>query len=149
MPTDRWLTPAALNDFTGGTLQGICTKLDYLNELGITAIWLSPIFTAVSYHAYDTVDYFSAIDPRFGTEADLRALVAAAHDLGIRVILDFVANHTGITFAPFVAAQAATDSPHREWFSFDDAYPHGYRTFFDVAEMPQLNAGTPTVPVSL
>ncbi|MCB0064518.1 MAG: hypothetical protein KDE19_20485 [Caldilineaceae bacterium] len=140
---DLWLTRPELNQFTGGTIQGVQTKLDYLADLGISVIWLSPIFTAVSYHAYDTVDYYT-IDPRFGTKADLQALVAAAHARGIRVILDFVANHTGITFAPFVAAQQGNPT-YRNWFTFGEGYPHGYRSFFGVATMPQLNTDNPAV----
>ncbi len=134
--TDRWLSTDELNSFTGGTLNGVREHLDYIADLGITAIWLSPIFTATSYHGYDTVDYY-AIDPRFGTKDDLQQLVQAAHARKIRVILDFVANHTGPTFYPFVEAQAGDDT-YRKWFTFDEAYKHGYRTFFDVATMPQL-----------
>lgn len=141
--TDRWLAIEELNTFTGGTIQGVTDHLDYLATLGVTVIWLTPIFTALSYHAYDTVDYY-AIDPRFGTKDDLHALVAAAHERGLRVILDFVANHTGPSFAPFVAAQQG-DPDHREWFTFDASYEHGYRTFFGVAEMPQLNTDAPAV----
>ncbi len=141
--TDRWLTPTELNTFTGGTIKGVLDHLDYLAELGVTALWLSPIFTAISYHGYDTVDYY-AIDPRFGTKADLRQLVQAAHDRKIRVILDFVANHTGVTFVPFVEAQAG-HGPYRGWFTFDDAYKHGYRAFFDEPSMPQLNTDAPEV----
>ncbi|MCB0109370.1 MAG: hypothetical protein KDE53_25780, partial [Caldilineaceae bacterium] len=128
--SDRWLPPEELNAFTGGTINGVTEHLDYLAELGVTALWLSPIFTAISYHGYDTVDYF-AIDPRFGTKEDLQRLVQAAHRRNMHIILDFVANHTGVTFAPFIEAQKPT-SAYRHWFSFDSAYKHGYRTFFDV-----------------
>lgn len=140
---NRWLITEELNSFTGGTIKGVCEHLDYVADLGITAIWLSPIFTATSYHGYDTVDYY-AIDPRFGTKADLQQLVQAAHARNIRVILDFVANHTGLTFAPFLNARAGNSAYH-DWFTFDDAYPHGYRTFFDVSTMPQLNTDAPVV----
>ncbi len=139
----RWLITEELNLFTGGTINGVREHLDYLTDLGITAIWLSPIFTAISYHGYDTVDYY-AIDPRFGTKADLQQLVQAAHARNIRVILDFVANHTGPTFAPFLKARAGNRA-YRDWFTFDDAYPHGYRTFFDVSTMPQFNTDAPAV----
>lgn len=140
---DRWLAPQELTEFMGGTIRGVTERLDYLVDLGISVIWLSPIFTAVSYHAYDTIDYF-AIDPRFGTEADLRELVVAAHERGLRLILDFVANHTGMTFPPFIEAQAG-NAQYRRWFNFGDEYTHGYRTFFDVAEMPQLDTDQPEV----
>lgn len=141
--TDRWLAPEEMNDFTGGTINGITDHLDYLADLGVTALWLSPIFSATSYHGYDTVDYF-AIDPRFGTKDDLHRLVQQAHQRGIRIILDFVANHTSTEFAPFVEAQNPA-SDYRQWFSFGAGYKHGYRTFFGVASMPQLDTDHPAV----
>jgi cyclomaltodextrinase len=139
-----WLTPAELNEFAGGNLRGVIERLDYLVDLGITAIWLSPVFRTPTYHGYDTTDYYT-VDPRFGTNADLAELVRAAHDRGLRVILDFVANHTSTEFAPFATALSDEHSPYRSWFSFDPAYPHGYRTFFNVAAMPQLNTDHPAV----
>src|SRR6185295_1823855 len=89
--------------FMGGTLRGVLEKLDYITALGVTTIWLSPIFRTPTYHGYDTSDYYT-IDPRFGTNADLHELVTAAHARGLRIILDFVANHTSVAFAPFVEA---------------------------------------------
>src|SRR5690606_3826956 len=102
-------------------------------------IWLTPIFAAGTYHAYDTSDYYE-IDPRFGSKEDLRTLVAQAHRREMRVILDFVANHTSAQSAIFQEALADPDSPYRQWFSFGAGYKHGYRCFFDVAVMPQFNA---------
>ncbi len=139
-----WLSEDEMNTFMGGNLQGITARLDYIAELGVTALWLTPIFSADAYHAYDTLDYWE-IDPRFGTKADLRALVDAAHARGLRVILDFVANHTSSASPAFQAALADTASPYREWFSFDPAYTHGYRCFFDVASMPQFNVDSRAV----
>lgn len=141
-PTGRWLTPAELNEFTGGGLRPIIDKLDYIVELGATVIWLTPIFATPSYHGYDTSNYCE-IDPRFGTKADLRKLVDAAHARGLRVILDFVANHTSLDFVPFRQAQSDPAAPSRSWFSFGDTYTHGYRTFFNVASMPQFNTDDP------
>jgi cyclomaltodextrinase / maltogenic alpha-amylase / neopullulanase len=135
---DGWLTPAEMNKFMGGDLQGITARLDYIADLGATAVWLTPIFVASSYHAYDTADYFE-IDPRFGTKEDLRALVQAAHARGLRVILDFVANHTSSEAPIFKEALHDPASPYRDWFTFDASYKHGYRSFFDVASMPQFN----------
>ena len=134
---NRWLTPDELNQFMGGTLRGILQKLDYIANLGVTVIWLSPIFKTPTYHGYDTTDYYT-IDPRFGANEDLRALVNAAHSKGLRVLLDFVANHTSVEFAPFVEAQKNSETSYREWFDFAEIYPHGYRAFFNVASMPQL-----------
>lgn len=141
---NRWLTPAELNEFTGGTLHGITDKLDYIAALGVTVLWLSPIFVTPTYHGYDMTDYYQ-VDPRFGANDDLRTLVDAAHARNLRVILDFVANHTSIDFVPFVQAQADPDSAYRTWFTFDAAYPHGYRTFFTAASMPQLDTDQPAV----
>jgi len=88
-----WLEPAQMNEFLGDDLPGVTARLDHIADLGANTIWLTPIFLAASYHAYDTIDY-TRIDPRFGVKADLAALVEKAHRLGLRVVLDFVANHT-------------------------------------------------------
>ena len=141
---NRWLEPAEMNTFTGGTLRGVIDKLDYITDLGATVIWLSPIFVTPTYHGYDTTDYYQ-VDPRFGTNAELRELVAAAHARGLRVLLDFVANHTSVDFAPFVQAKTDPASAYRPWFGFDGGYTHGYRTFFNVASMPQLDTDQPAV----
>ncbi len=140
--TSAYLPPARLNRRAGGHLAGVRAQLPYLAALGITAIWLTPIFSSPSYHGYDVSDYFQ-IDPHVGSKDDLRALVAAAHDLGIRVILDFVANHTSREFAPFRQALADPASPYRRWYEFDECYKNGYRCFFDVPGMPQLALDQP------
>ncbi len=124
--------------FWGGTLRGIADRLEYVADLGATVLWLTPFFRTRTNHGYDTIDYY-AVDPRFGSLDDLRALVHKAHVLGLRVIFDFVANHTGLDFAPFQRALADAESAERGWFSFGQQYPSGYRTFFDVRSMPQLN----------
>lgn len=136
--------PASLRDFFGGTLAGIAEKLDHVASLGATAIWLTPIFASPTVHRYDTTDFF-AIDPRLGTADDLRTLVQAAHARDIRVILDLVCNHVSNQHPFFQQAHADPASPYRDWFTFDPAYPHGYRTFFNVAGMPKLNTANPAV----
>src|SRR5262249_54114726 len=87
--------------FAGGTLPGLESKLGYLHRLGVTAIWISPIFKQVnaddSYHGYGIQDFLE-VDPHFGTREDLRRLVRAAHELGIRVVLDIIVNHCGDVF---------------------------------------------------
>lgn len=87
--------------FVGGTLAGVESKLGYLQRLGVTAVWLSPIFKQVNadntYHGYG-IQHFLDVDPHFGTRDDLRRLVQSAHTLGIRVILDIILNHTGDVF---------------------------------------------------
>ncbi len=92
---------ASRHQWQGGNLRGVSSKLDYLEHLGITTIWLSPIFKQIayhqSYHGYG-IQNFLAIDPHFGSEADLQELVEAAHERGMRVILDIVINHAGDVF---------------------------------------------------
>jgi glycosidase len=95
----RWRD--AGTDFVGGTLAGVESKLGYLARLGVTAVWLSPIFKQVaadhSYHGYGIQDFLD-VDPHFGTREDLTRLVASAHAMGIRVILDVILNHSGDVF---------------------------------------------------
>lgn len=115
-------------DYYGGDLAGIRSKLGYLHGLGVTVLYLNPIFAAASNHSYDTRDY-RTIDPRFGTEADWRALVADAARLGIRIILDGVFNHVSSDSPYFdryghfreIGACESVDSPYRTWFIFRDA----------------------------
>jgi glycosidase len=96
----------------GGTIRGTQSKLPYLKELGVTAIWLSPVFKQRvhlnTYHGYGVQDFLE-VDPRFGTRDDLVALVAAAHKAGIRVILDIIFNHSG---ANWIYADGTPDGPH-------------------------------------
>ncbi|MDH5527082.1 MAG: alpha-amylase family glycosyl hydrolase [Nitrospirota bacterium] len=99
---DSTLWRAAGKDFTGGTLKGLQSKLGYLQRMGITAIWISPLFKQVTkadtYHGYG-VQNFLEVEPRFGTREDLKQLVKAAHDMDMRVILDVIVNHSGDVFA--------------------------------------------------
>ncbi|WP_446689146.1 alpha-amylase family glycosyl hydrolase [Rhizobium sophorae] len=96
----RWRDAGA--GWCGGTLKGLTSKLGYLKRLGITAIWVSPIFKQVAfqetYHGYGIQDFLD-VDPHFGTREDLRALVSTAHAMGIRVILDIILNHSGNVFS--------------------------------------------------
>ena len=138
----RWLEPEEMEEFHGGTLRGVIDHLDYIAALGVTTIWLTPIFTTSSYHGYDTVDFLE-IDPRFGTKADLAELVQGAHARGLRILLDFVANHSSDQFAPFQEALHDRDSIYRQWYSFGPQYDHGYRCFFTAASMPQFNHDNP------
>lgn len=126
-----------LRGFYGGTLQGVIEKLDYIASLGATAIWLSPIFASPSHHGYDATDLYS-VEPRLGTDDDLRALVDEAHARGIRIILDFVPNHVSKQHPYFVSAQQDPDSPYRDWFVFHH-WPDEYETFFGVKNLPQWN----------
>jgi cyclomaltodextrinase len=131
----KWLQTQDLAKPFGGTLRGVIEKLPYIHDLGFNAIWLSPIFTSPSHHGYDTSDY-EQIEPRLGTQADFEALVAQAHELGIRIILDFVANHVSNQHPAFQAALQSPESPYKDWFYWNP-WPH-YRCYFDVPEMPEL-----------
>ena len=139
--------------FYGGSLRGIEEKLGYIVSLGVTAIYLNPIFEAVSNHRYDTADYMR-IDPRLGTEDDLRSLCAHAAELGISIILDGVFNHTGADSRYFDlygnyggrGAYGNPDSPYRDWYEFCEAKSDGpdYRAWWGVADLPEINEDAPT-----
>lgn len=133
--------PASPHDYWGGTLRGITDKLDYLAELGVTALWLSPIFPSPSYHGYDASDYFE-IEPRLGSIDDLRRLCDQAHQRGMRIMLDFVAAHVSWEHPYFKAARQDPLSPYRDWFYFGDG-PDDYETFFGVRQMPKVNTAHP------
>lgn len=100
-----------------GDIQGLISKLDYINSLGVKAIWLSPIHPAMSYHGYDVTDY-TKVNPEYGTMADFEQLVAKAHSLGIKIYLDYVMNHTGKDHPWFVSAKSSPDSEYRDYFTF-------------------------------
>lgn len=142
--------PAAPADrrVQGGTLAGIQQSIPYLLNLGITAIYLTPIFRAESYHKYDTIDYF-AVDPCFGTDQEFRSLIASLHDQGIRIILDGVFNHCS-QHHPFfqdVIAQGQA-STYWDWFTVHgddvtfDPEPN-YACWAGVGNMPEWNHDNP------
>jgi len=132
----------------GGDLAGIRAAIPYLSNLGINALYLTPIFHASSYHKYDTIDYFS-IDPTFGDNAEFRELVAALHDRGIRIILDGVFNHCSDRH-PFFrdAAEKGPASEYWDWFTVDgdrivtDPEPN-YTRWAGVRTMPEWNHRNP------
>ena len=132
-----WTQTENLTDYCGGTLWGIRDRLDYIQELGATAIWLSPTWPSTSYHGYDVTD-FKAVSERLGGAEAMQALVTEAHGRGIKILLDLVANHTSYEHPYFVEASTKPDSPYRSHFLFDKS-EIGYRTFFGVRGMPQVN----------
>ena len=141
--TRPWGEPPTRENFFGGDLAGIRERLQYLADLGITALYLTPIFAAGTNHRYDTYDYLR-IDPALGDLDDLRALVAEAHQLGIRVILDAVFNHCGDGFWAFQdLISRGAESPYRDWFvvrSFPiQQDPPTYQTCGGAAYLPKLN----------
>ena len=163
-PLEPWDAPPTLHGFKGGDLLGIVEQLDYLQDLGVSAIYLTPIFQSASNHRYHTYDYFH-VDPLLGGDAALRELLDVAHGRGMRVILDGVFNHTGRGFWPFHhILENGASSPYRDWFHIDldvlegrrefvpypprDAPPGtelGYRAWWGLPALPKLNTDHPDV----
>ncbi|WP_156021770.1 glycoside hydrolase family 13 protein [Streptococcus ruminantium] len=146
------------NDFFGGDLAGIIEHLDYLQDLGITGLYLCPIFKAPSNHKYDTSDYYQ-IDPQFGTNEELKQLVSKAHQRGMRVMLDAVFNHIGYQSKQWQdVLEKGERSIYRDWFHID-RFPLveekngqecvNYQTFAFQKEMPKLNTAHPEVKTYL
>ena len=137
------------NDFFGGNLKGIIEKLEYLSDLGVTVLYLNPIFEAYSNHRYDTAN-FMEIDPMLGTEEDFRRLCTRAREAGIRVILDGVFNHTGsdsIYFNkygryPEIGAYQSKESSYFSWFRFSD-FPDDYECWWGIDTLPHVNETDP------
>ena len=132
----------------GGSLKGIEEKLDYLRSLGVTAIYLNPVFEATSNHRYDTGNYMH-IDPALGTDEDFASLAKEARAKGIRIILDGVFSHTGSDSIYFdrygnypgadgKGAYGNEDSPYRSWFKFDENERYGYRSWWGVEDLPEV-----------
>ncbi len=130
------------NDFFGGDLKGIEDKLPYIKSLGISIIYLNPIFEAYSNHRYDTGN-FMKIDPLLGTEEDFKSLIDSAEKVGIKIILDGVFNHVGddsIYFNKYdnykgIGAYQNKNSPYYEWFKFVE-YPKKYDSWWGVKTLP-------------
>lgn len=144
-----WGTPPTPENFMGGDLQGILNKLSYLHDLGVNAIYLTPIFKAHSNHKYDTCDYF-LVDPHFGDIPLLKKLVTAAHDYNMRVILDAVFNHCGDGFWAFSDVVAnGSNSEFCDWFVLHDIpviqNPANYQTCGGAVFLPKLNISNPAV----
>ncbi|MDR0840036.1 MAG: glycoside hydrolase family 13 protein [Christensenellaceae bacterium] len=136
-------------DFYGGNLPGIREKLPYLAGLGVTCLYLNPIFLSQSNHRYNTMDY-NTIDPILGDETDLAALTQAAGEYGIRVMLDGVFSHTGSDSLYFDAkhtfgggACSDPNSPYRNWYTFDH-YPDTYRAWWGFPSLPEVNELEPS-----
>ncbi len=108
-----------------GDLPGITERLDYLERLGVDALWLSPVYPSpMADFGYDVADYCN-IDPLFGSLADFDALLAAVHARGMRLILDFVPNHTSEQHPWFLASRSSRSDPKRDWYLWRDAAPDG------------------------
>lgn len=134
-----------------GDFNGLTQRLDYLQDLGVNAIWLMPIHPSPSYHGYDVLNYY-AVNPEYGTMDDFKKFLSEAHRRDIRVIIDYVVNHTSSQHPFFVDANSSPDAKYRDWYVWSDTpgdrwhegnggYYYGY---FD-SGMPDLNYRNPDV----
>ena len=135
--------------FFGGDLDGICKHLDYIQELGVTALYLNPIFKSPSNHKYDIIDYYE-IDEMFGGKEAFKRLVKACHERGIKIILDAVFNHVSEKFYPFGQVMVlGKQSEYFDWFVIDgdkiNADRDNYDCFAACKYMPKLNTNNPEV----
>ncbi len=148
-----WGASPSEQGFQGGDLLGIVDSLDYLEELGVNALYLNPIFSSASNHRYHTFDYMR-VDPLLGGDAAFRELLDRAHARGMRVIIDGVFNHCGRGFWPFHhILETGERSPYFDWFRVkglplrpyhsSEQQPHNYAAWWNLPALPQLNIGNP------
>jgi alpha-glucosidase len=121
----------------GGDLDGVVEHLDHLVDLGVTCLYLTPVFEAGSNHRYDATS-FDRVDPALGGTEALVRLTRAAHERGIRVVGDLTTNHTGVGHEWFTAAQADPDAPSASYYRFRE-HPHDYVSWLDVPSLPKLD----------
>lgn len=145
----KWDEKPTPKSFAGGDLAGIIEKMDYLKELGINALYLTPVFRSISNHKYDIIDYFM-VDPQFGTKEELRQLVKLAHENGIRVVLDAVFNHCSMEMQQFQdVLEKGRESRFYDWFIIDGDFPEpekmNYECFAACNYMPKLNTANEEV----
>jgi neopullulanase len=144
-----WGTPAVEQGYQGGDLYGVIEKLEYLQSLGITALYLNPIFSSASNHRYHTFDYFQ-VDPLLGGNDALMLLIKEAHSRNMKVVLDGVFNHASRGFWAFHhILENGSDSPYLDWFHIEDfplnPYPKGesetlnYQAWWDLPALPKFN----------
>ncbi len=171
LPFEEWDSAPTQHGFKGGDLYGVIEKLDYLQELGINAIYLNPIFASASNHRYHTYDYYN-VDPLLGGNDAFKKLLKEAHKRAIRIVLDGVFNHASRGFWQFNhVLETGAASPYRDWFYFDEdrlngnkhwgAFPSshentalqnedsltaiGYRGWWNLPALPKFNTNTPAV----
>jgi len=172
LPFESWDSPPTVHGFKGGDLYGIAERLDYIKDLGITALYLNPIFASASNHRYHTYDYYN-VDPLLGGNEAFRLLLDKAHKKNIRVVLDGVFNHASRGLWQFNhVLECGNGSPYKDWFYFDPERlsgkknwgafpgPHemkalgqhedsltaiGYRGWWNLPALPKFNVDTPAV----
>lgn len=145
----KWGDLPTPKTFAGGDLKGITRKLDYIRSLGCNAIYLTPVFASKSNHKYDIRDYYR-VDEQFGDENDLKELVDAAHEKGIRILLDAVFNHCSEDIMQFRdVAEKGKASPYYDWFIIygdkPERHKKNYETFGDCSYMPKWNTSNQEV----
>ena len=150
---ERWAEPPetepapgekeyAPDDFFGGDFNGIREKLPYLASLGVTTLYLNPIFESCSNHRYNTADYLR-VDPVLGTREDFERLVSGAERYGIRLMLDGVFSHTGDDSYPEAGAYQSRESPYYEWYDFS-RWPEKYDCWWGFESLPNVKETTPS-----
>ena len=138
------MPPKSENVFCGGNLQGVIDKLDYIRELGFTAIMLSPIFKSANYHGYHTLN-FDEVDPHLGTWADYQRLLDTAHEKGMKVICDFVPNHCWYEAPMFQQSLLKNGGKHRDWFFYKNENSDEFVSFLGFGDLPKFNLTNPEV----
>ncbi len=150
---DEWGAPPTYNGYQGGDLMGVVEHLDYIQDLGVNAIYFTPIFQSASNHRYHTHDY-EKVDPMLGGNAALRRLIDEAHRRKMRVVLDGVFNHASRGFFQFHdILENGEDSAYLDWFTVHgfpmNAYDHekapGYQAWWNLHALPKFNVKTPAV----
>jgi neopullulanase len=150
---EPWMAPPTFNGFKGGDLLGVVERLDYLQDLGINAIYFCPVFQSTANHRYHTHDYYR-VDPMLGGNEALRQLLDQAHQRGMRVVLDGVFNHASRGFYQFNhLLENGPASPYVDWFAvhswplhaYDGHVPPNYAAWWNLHALPKLNTQTPAV----
>lgn len=130
--------------FWGGDLASLRDRLAHVDQLGVDVLYLNPIHKAFTNHKYDAQD-FAEVSPEFGTREDVKSLARACHDLGMKLMLDGVFNHMGRTAPIFEDAINDPSSRYRDWFDIGAPFKHGYRSWYNVPNLPELNLDNPEV----
>jgi len=134
---DLALSSMTSTTWMGGSLKGVLRRIDYLKNLGVNVIWLSPLYTSLEYHGYSVIDLFN-IDEHFGDKDDLKKLVDRLHENGMKLVLDFVANHCSNEHPFFKQAQTNKNSSYYDWFIFNK-WPNEYLCFLHFKNLPKWN----------
>lgn len=151
VPLEAWEAPPTLSGYKGGDLWGVAENLDYLQDLGVNAIYFTPIFQSASNHRYHTHDYYQ-VDPLLGGNQAFTDLLAAAHQRDIKVVLDGVFNHASRGFFFFNdILENGPHSPWLDWFkveswplsAYDGAKPANYESWWDNRALPEFNHDNP------